>query len=421
MPEDQGQIVQSRNPANNSGKWPAALSSLRIKSFRWLWLGNFSGTSGMQMQMVARGWLVYSMTDSPLALGLVSAGWGVPVLIFSLYGGIVADRVRKRNLLLLTQVCICLLTVIITILIATDLIRVWHLVLASVLAGVIISFSMPARQAFLLELVGKDDLTNAIALASTGMNICQIVSPAVAGVLLKIIGVPGVYSIVAISYGLAALMLLKIPAGGIMAARPNVPVMRDLMDGFRYVIKNKALFSLILISFISIFIAMPYSMLMPVFAKSVFMAGETGLGLLMSAIGLGALCGSAAIAFLGNFKRKGTLMFLAGIGFSVSLVVFGSLKSFYPALFVLLFVGGGSSMFFIIINTLIMRHTDQELIGRVMSIYTWTFGLMPLAMIPSGAFAQFFGAPITVILSGGILTLFLILVMLRRPGLRELG
>ncbi|MBW2091699.1 MAG: MFS transporter [Deltaproteobacteria bacterium] len=414
------QTIRNRGSARPSRRWSAAVSSLRIRNFRWLWLGNFASINGMQMQMVARGWLVYTMTDSPLALGLVSAGWGVPVLLFSLYGGVIADRVRKRNLILVTQSSVCLITLIITVLIATDLISLWHLVVSSVLSGVIISFSMPARQAFLVELVGKDDLLNAIALGSTAMNICRIASPALAGVLLKLIGIPGVYFIVVISYSLALLTLFKIPPGGVIAARPDVPVMRDLAEGFRYVFKNSTILALIVISFITVFVAMPYGMLMPVFAKSVFTAGETGLGLLMSAIGVGALGGSAIIASLGNFKRKGVLMLMAGIIFGVSLVLFGISSSFYPALFFLIFVGGGSSMFMTLINSLMMSYTERALVGRVMSIYTWTFGLMPMAMIPAGAFAEFFGAPLTVIISGSILTLFLISVTLGRPGIRRL-
>jgi MFS family permease len=165
---------------------------------------------------------------------------------------------------------------------------------------------------------------------------------------------------------------------------------------------------------------MPYQMLMPVFAKSVFKSGEMGLGLLMSSVGIGALLGSTLIATLGNFQHKGVLMLLTGITFGIFLVFFSLSRSLIPALIFLLFVGFGSSMFMALTNTLLMENTPEELIGRVMSIFMMTWGLAPLGMLPAGALAEAFGAPITVLIGGAILFLFLLAVVVSQPRIRRL-
>lgn len=398
----------------------AAFSSLRIRNYRWLWLGMLGFFNSMQMSMVAGGWLVYTMTDSPMALGLVSAGAGLPMLLLSLVGGTVADRVRKRNLLLTTQSLIFIQIAIITILIMTGYLAIWHLVVSSVISGIIFSFAMPARTAFIVDLVGQNDLLNAVALNSMAMNICRIASPALAGLLLKWIGIPGVYWVILISYGWGVFTTVMIPPGGTMAAKADVPMLKDMAEGLRFVKGNYVIMALMVLVFVPIFTAMPFQMLMPVFAKTVFKAGETGLGLLMSAVGAGALVGSSIIAFLGDFRRKGVLMLATGIIFGLALIFFGQSNSLLAGSISLVFVGGGSSMFMTLNNTMIMSNTPQELIGRVMSIFLMTFGLMPLGVLPAGAIAEAFGAPVTVVVGGSILLVFLLAATLTQPRLRRL-
>jgi len=398
----------------------SAFVSLKNRNFLYYWVGMLFSFNAMQMQVVARGWLVYTMTDSPLSLGLVSAGFGVPIVLFSLYGGAVADRVRKRNLLIFTRTCMALVSLVITLLIVTDTIEVWHLVVSSVASGAIMSFYGPGRQAFVLELVGKDALLNAIAMNSMAMNICRIASPALAGVLLKVIGIPGVYWLITISGALVVVTLWMIPANEKITVRPDTPLLKDVIEGLRYVKGNSVILILLLIGFIPILTAMPYQMLMPVFARTVFKAGETGLGFLMSAVGIGALCGSLIVASLGNFNRKGLIQFLAGGVFGLFLIAFGLSGSLRPAFVFLLFVGGGSSMFMTLTNTLIMTNTPEELVGRVMSISMMTFGMMPLGTLPAGAFAEAFGAPLTVMVGGGLLLLFLFAIFITQPKVRHL-
>ena len=387
-----------------------------------MWFSMFASHNAMQMQMVANGWLVYTMTESPLALGLVSAGWGIPIVLFSLYGGAVADRVLKRNLLLAGQTIMFLLTLLLALLITTDAIALWHLVLASVLMGITLSFCMPARKAFIVDLVGQEDQLNAVALGALAANFCRIASPALAGILLKMIGIPGVYWIIALSNLVVMVFLCFIPKGqGTIALKPDIPLFQDVMTGLRYVKKNTLILSLLALAFIPVVVAMPYQMLLPVFAKSVFNAGETGLGLLMSCVGIGALMGSGLITSLGRFRYTGGLMVTSTLLFAAFLILFGMMKTLIPACLCLVVVGGGNSMMITLINSLVMRHTPKELVGRMMSILTMALGLMPLGVLPASALAEIVGAPLTVITGGSILGFCLLIILIRLPHIEKLG
>ena len=401
------------------------LYSLKNRSFRILWLGMFASFNAMQMAGIAGGWLVYTMTGSPLALGIVTAGSGIPLILFSLFGGAVADRVRKRNLLLLTQASLCAISVAITGLVVFKVVVLWHLVVASFVSGTVSSFNLPARQAFLMELVNEDELTNAIALNSAAGNICQIGSPALAGVLLSIIDIPGVFGIVALCYGLAFFSLLLLPKGEKPLRKADrqaavVSVTKDVLEGLRYVRSNPILLSLLVMAFVPLITATSYLSLMPVFAKTIFKAGETGLGFLMSSAGIGAFCGSFLLAALGDFRRKGLLMLSSGMLFGFSLVCFGLTWNLVVAMAFLFFVGAGGSMFLTLIMSLIMSNTSPALTGRVMSIFIMTWGLMPLAALPAGALAQLFSATLVVSAGGAIMFIFLIAMSIIHPPLKRL-
>ncbi|MEE9555964.1 MAG: MFS transporter, partial [Candidatus Adiutricales bacterium] len=230
----------------------------------------------------------------------------------------------------------------------------------------------------------------------------------------------GVFWVILVSYGWGVFTTVMIPPGGTMAAKADVPMIKDMVEGLRFVKGNYIILALMVLVFVPIFTAMPFQMLMPVFAKTVFEAGETGLGILMSAVGAGALAGSSIIAFLGDFRRKGVLMLTTGIIFGLALIFFGQSNSLLAGSISLVFVGVGSSMFMTLNNTMIMSNTPQELIGRVMSIFMMTFGLMPLGVLPAGAIAEAFGAPVTVVVGGSILLVFLLAATLTQPRLRRL-
>ena len=418
--QSSGGLTDSNLAPRPSRGWAGPFISLKNPDFRWFLIAISGFFNGMQMGVVAQGWLVYTLTDSALALGLISAAWGFPLILFSLFGGMIADRVPKRNLILLTQGAVCFLSLIMAVLVAGGWIRFWHLILGSVLSGTIMAFSLPARQAFIGEVVSQLELLNAIALNSAVMNVCRIVSPALAGILLKLIGIPGVYWIIFASYSLGAIFLTRISSRAVPPARPKVSKKEQLLSGLYYVRGQAILLVLMIIAFVAFIVASPYQMLMPVFARDVFKAGETGLGLLLSADGSGALIGSSLVSVLGNFRHKGKLMLAGGMAFSTFLVLFSQSGSLKVACLFLLFSSIGGSILSMLIMTLVMSITPRDLLGRVMSLYIITWGLTPFGMLPAGALAQVFGAPIVVSAGGAILLIFLVMVAIGQPRLRRL-
>jgi len=412
QPPESGDVDQ-----HDKGK-VASFGALKIRNFRRFWIGMLFFYNAMQMGMVARGWLVFTLTDSAMALGLVSAGWGLPMVMFSLFGGVITDRFRKRNLMLISQAGLFLISLAIAILIETELISLWHLVTASICSGFVLALGLPARQAFVKDLVGESDILNAVSLNSMAMNLCRIVSPALAGILIKYIGIPGVYWLIVVSYIFNIVMISIIPAGERIKTKKEISISDDLMEGLRYLRQNPLIRILLLLAFVPIVMAMPYQMLMPVFAKTVFGAGETGLGILMSAVGVGALIGSLTLSLLRGLQYKGIFMLLAGLLFGAFLVLFSQSGSLYLACFFLLFAGIGNSVFFTLTNTLIMENTPEKLTGRVMSVYMMTWGLMPLGILPAGYLAETFGAPATVTGGGLVVLLIVLIVFIFQPRIR---
>jgi len=400
--------------------WLKTFDSLRIRNFRWYWYGMLAAFVAMQMQVLAQGWLVYALSESALALGLVSAAWGIPVLILSLFGGVVTDRVEKRNLLIITQGIVGAITIAVTILIATGLVQVWHMFVASFLSGSTMAFAMPGRQAIIPELVGPKELMNAIGLNSSAMNVCRIGAPALAGVLIGLIGITGVYIIILLCCLLAIGAFSMIPVAGTVALRPNTPMRHDLLAGLGYIRHSPTILSLLAMSFLIVIFGMPYTTMMPVFTVEVFRTGATGLGILMSVTGVGALAGSLFIAYLGDYNRKGLLLAGTAVLFGVSIIFFALAGSFYLSLVFLLFAGAGGTGCMAINNTLVQTNVTHEVRGRVMSVYMMTWGLMPLGTLPTSWTAEALGAPLAVAAGGSLLTLFSLGLALAYPKLRHL-
>ena len=395
-------------------------TSLRNRNFLWLWLSTVAFFGGIQMQVVARGWLVYEITSSPLALGMVSAAFGLPLLLFSLYGGTIADRVAKRNLIIVSQAANGVVTLVIAVLIATDKIVLWHLVAAAAASGAAFIFIAPARMALISDLVTPRELLNAIALSSTGTNLTRVIAPAVAGALLAVIGIAGVYYLVVFFYILSIVCVYLIPAGEAAVRQVRTSVWADIVEGVRYLRHSPVMALLLLMAFIPIVFGMPYQNLMPVFAVDVLDVGETGLGLLMSMTGVGALAGSLGVASLGDFKKKGLLLIVLGVVFGVTLAVFGFSHSYSLSLVTLVAVGLANAAYMTVNNTMVQSSAPPEVRGRVMAIFMVTFALMPLGTLPIGAVAEAVGP--TAAVSGGALAVlvFIVAIAVLRPRVRRL-
>ena len=397
--------------------WRRTFLALENRNFRWMWLAGLVSSASFQMGMLARGWLVYNLTGSALALGWVSSGWGISILLLSLFGGVVADRVRKRDVLVASQVVMGVITLVLGILIKTDLIQIWHLFAGSFAAGIVFAFQMPANDSFVAEIVDQDTLLNASSLSSVAMSLMGIVVAPVAGILMEGTGAAGVYFLQVPLYALIVFFLLHLPLTPPSEGKRD-SVIRELVDGLRYIRARAMVLILMVISLTRVLLAMPYQTFLPVFAEDVFSVGASGLGLLQAAVGAGALVGSLGIASLGDFPRKGQLLLTAGLALGGGLLVFAYAPSFYLALVALALVGAAGNICMVTNFTLLQTNISDEVRGRVLSVAMWLWGFSPLGTIPSGALADRWGAPLVVALQGGLLVVVFAAIGFRQPRIR---
>jgi MFS family permease len=403
-------------PATGKGsrlRLPRTFSALSNRDYRLMWIGTLGSFTAMQMSMVARGYLAYYLTGSAAMLGVVMFARALPQFLFTLFGGVLADRLPKRNLLLVTQMLTGLCVLITAVLVVTDIITIWQLIALGFIEGAIFSFNMPARQAILPELVGQRNLMNALALNNAGMNFTQVFGPALAGLLISwpVVGLSKVFFIQAACYLLPVVMLTQIrPVAG-RSGRAKAPMLEELQIGLRYVKRHETLGMLLLIGLVPTLLGFSYQSLLPVFASDkVLGVGASGLGFMSTATGLGALVGSLLIASYNDFRRRGLAQLTVGAAWGATLMFFGMSGHFAVALAALVLVGLTASAYRSLNSTLITVITDPQFYGRVMSIQMLGFSLSMLTPLPIGFIVDRIGAPLTVTINGALIMLFVLAV-----------
>lgn len=382
-------------------------SALRHRNFRLFWGGQLVSLVGTWMQSVAQGWLMHRLTDSPLMLGLLGFCQFLPVTLLALPAGVIADRVDKRKMLLVTQTAALLQAVTIATLTTTGHIQPWMVLALAFGFGVVNAFDLPGRQSVLAEMVGKEDLSNAIALNSAGFNTARIVGPAVAGVLLAVIGEAGCFWLNALSYlaVIAGLLMIRLPK----RERVVAATLGSLREGVSYAIGVTSIRNLLVLLAICAGLGFQYNTLLPVYARTIFHSGANVYGLMMSAFGVGSL--TSAILLTRRHDRWGLRRNLlvglvaAGVGQAAF-----AWSRWMPLTFVAGFLSGfGLILYVASTNMLVQMTTEDRFRGRVMSLYTLMFvGTAPLGALLAGGIAQRFGAPAAtstcaVILLGGAL------------------
>ena len=376
--------------------------------------------AGMQMQMLARGYLVYDITDgSASLLGVVSAGAAAPMLVLALFGGALADRMDRKRLIQIGQGISLLLTLAVAVAIVTNYIEWYYLLAASALQGTSFAFTMPARQAIISQLVGKSQLTNAMALNAAGMSSMTLISPALAGGLYGWAGAENVYFLVA-GLGLASLTLtsfIRPPENGAPARKP--PMLKDIVLGLSYVRQNRMVMLLIFMGLATSLLAMPFRFLMPVFVVDVYLRGPESMGLLVAIMGGGSLAGSLAIAALGNRKR-GMLLLAGSFASGIALLLVAILPIYYAAAAIMLLLGLGDSARRTLNQSLVMEVTEDQYRGRVMGVFMMNFGLMPLAVLPAGILIDAMGGQVVIGMLAIALLLVTTVVMVTQSSLRSI-
>ena len=394
--------------------------ALRNRDFRWLWFGRLASSATFEMGSVAQGWLVYQLTGSAFALGWVGAGWSISTLVLSLYGGAITDRVEKRYLLLWTRVGMLVNSVIVGLLISLGLIQVWHLAASSLFTGILFAFMMPAQQAIISDLVDEGTLLNAVSLNSVGMGLMGIFCASLAGLLIETVGVEGVYYTQALLYILAVYTIVKLPVTG-AANNSGASVWADLKDGIRYLRVSPALLVLLGLGLVRVLFVMPYRTLMPAYTRDVLGFDASGLGMLMSATGAGALVSALLVCAAGDCRGKGKLLLLGGVIVGAALVLFVSIPGMVTTFAFVALIGAFNNVVMVMNNTLVQTHSDIAYRGRVLSVYMMLWGLTPLGTIPAGALADRFGVPIVVIVQGALTIALFIAAAVIRPEIKDMN
>jgi predicted MFS family arabinose efflux permease len=390
--------------------------AFQYRDFRLMWIGACTSSIGTWMQIVAQGWLIYRLSHSAFLLALDQFLGGIPIFLFSLIGGVVADRVERRRILLGSQWVQMASAGLLTLLVFTGRVHVWHILCLSFVSGFAQAFGGPADQALIPTLVEKEDMPNAIALNSIQFNVAVMVGPALAGQALAKLGETWCFGLNAVSF-LAPIISLSMITARFLPQKTKESVFTSLKEGIKFVRSQASMEALIILAFCMTFLSMPARTYFPVFVKDIFHRGPETYGNLLALMGLGSIFGSLGVAGLGNIKRKGRLALAALMSLGVGISGF-ALSKWLPFSGVMLVLTGASMMaVFANVNSLVQLITTNEMRGRVMSVYNFAFrGGMPMGNLLSGWLVPIFTAPIVLGINGLLLVILALyyLVVQRR-------
>jgi MFS family permease len=410
------------NNVENKSRFKNTIRALSHKNFRLFFSGQGISVIGTWIQRIAMIWLVYSLTNSAFILGVVGFAGQIPTLIVTPFAGVLADRMNKHKVILYTQVLSMFQAFILAVLVFTNTIQVWHIIVLSIILGIIDAVDMPTRQSFMVEMVGnnKDDLSNAIAMNSSMVNGARLIGPAIAGILISLVGEAWCFLINGLSFLAVIYSLIK------MDLIPRVPekkerrIFFELKEGFTYAFNFTPIKALLLMLALMSLMGAPIRVLAPVFAKQILHGGADTFGFLMGASGLGALIGAVYLMARKTILGLGRLIGYASGAFSLGLIAFGLSHNFLISLFFMLITGLGLMIEMAASNTVLQTIVEDNKRGRVMSFYAMSFrGMMPLGSLLSGILASLIGAPLTMIIGGGACLIGVAIYFTKLPLIRK--
>jgi MFS family permease len=391
-------------------------SSLRHRNFRLFWSGQLVSLIGTWMQTVAQAWLVLELTHSSLKLGIVSALQFLPMLFLSFFTGPFIDYFDKRKIIIWTQASLMTLAFVLSILVWTGTVQYWHVVVLATLLGIVNTIDMPARQAFIIELVGREDLMNAIALNSSIFNAARAVGPALAGMLIASAGTAVCFFMNGLSFlaVLAGLLFMRVERAP-SREKPSYNIIQDIGEAIQYIkVTPTVMTTILLVSVVSIF-GTNFNVLVPVFAKMELNRDAAAFGFLLSSFGAGALIGAVSLAFMSRSGPKPAFLLGGGLSLSMVLMLIGLQRSYGLTALLLALAGWSMVTFFGMANTMVQLNTENRLRGRVMSLYTLSFGgLTPFGSMFAGTVAHWIKAPLTFALGGLICGIVFLAVIVKR-------
>jgi MFS family permease len=401
---------------------------LKERNFVWLWVGSLGSSFAMNMQIIARGWLVYTLTSSAIDLAWVTMSFMVPTVLFSLYGGVLADRLPKRKVIVWAQGLNCLATAIMAVIIFGESVTFWDFIWFGFFNGTVLALSMPARQAFVPELIPEKLVFAAMGLNTAGWNLARIIGPAFAGLLIALIaggdktshfGVGVVYIVIAVLYFVSAATMLLIDRIGRVKRENRGSTLDDMREGVQYVLARPPVFGLIILSIIPFLFGMPLTTLLPAFNEEILGGHVDDLGFLVSAMGAGAIIGSFLMAGMGNLRRKAMWLILTCFAWGTMTSAFGLTTTQLAATLLIAVVGFLSSWNMSMNRGMLQMQVDDAMRGRIMSIDMMTHGLMPLGVFPISWIAENYDVGTALVVSGGAFLVLTLLAVLLVPAVRK--
>jgi predicted MFS family arabinose efflux permease len=379
--------------------------AFHYRDFRLMWIGACTSSIGTWMQIVAQGWLIYRLSHSARLLALDQFLGGIPIFLFSLIGGVVADRKERRKILLASQYVQMASAGLLTVLVATGHVHVWHILCLSFVSGLAQAFGGPAYQALIPTLVDREDMPNAIALNSIQFNMAVTIGPALAGQALAKLGETWCFGLNALSF-LAPIISLSMISARFLPVSTTESIFSSLKQGIRFVRKQHSMEALVVLAFCMTALSMPMRTYIPVFVKDIFHRGPETYGNLLSLMGIGSICGSLMIAAIGNMQRKGRFALTMLVVLGAGIAGFSLSKSLPISYAVLVLVGASMMAVFATVTSLVQLITTNEMRGRVMSVYNCAFrGGMPMGNLLSGWLVPIFTAPAVLAVNGFLLIL----------------
>lgn len=395
-------------------------ASLKHQQFRWLYASNIAFFFAMNGQFLVRSILAYDLTGSELALGAVNLMVAIPMLIVSPFGGVIADRVEKRRLIMTGQALLLCNEMVVLVLLLTGQLEFWHLLVVVFFMGCLFPFIMPARQAIVANIVGRQGMSNAMALQMGGMNAARVVGPVLAGFIVALTNVKWVYLMAVILYGTALVSMSRVSKSPPAEGAGQKPVLSELVGGMKYVASDPPIRALMVLSIVPILLAMPFQSLLVVFAEDIWNVGDAGLGFLQAFAGVGGIMGSLYVAWAGESQTKLRLMMSSLLAFAATLFLFALSPWFLLALPLVLIADVFANVFNTTNGTMIQLLIPDEVRGRVMSLMMMTFGLTPLGTVPVSAIAEAYGVRVAVASASIATAVLAVVIFLASRALRRI-
>ena len=398
------------------------LRALSSRNYRLFYGGQGISLIGTWIQRIAQSWLVYRLTDSVFVLGIVGFSTQIPTFLLGPFAGVIVDRKNRYHLLIVTQILATVQAMILAILVLTNAVQVWHIIVLGVFLGLINAFDMPSRQSLLVEMIeDRQDLGNAIALNSTMVNGARLIGPTVAGLMIAALGEGVCFLLNAVSFLAVIWALLAMKLNLAEVKRESGTLLRDLKEGFKYCYGFPPIRSILLLLALVSIMGMPYAVLMPIFAKDILHGGPDTLGFLMGSVGMGALAGALYLASRRTVVGLGKVITFAASTFGLGLILFALSPYLWLSMALLFFVGMGMMMQMAASNTVLQTIVDDNKRGRVMSFYNMSFfGMAPLGSLMAGSLASELGTPVTVMIGGISCIIGALLFLWRLPSMRAL-